>query len=66
MTYASRLRAVADQKGRPNWPNEKKVIPGWLIEKIWLEKLTGGFDCKKSNICQTCFVARSSAGSCNC
>jgi hypothetical protein len=49
--------------------NEKivrKVPPQYILDKIADEKLTGKFNVRKSNVCQSCYVAKSVNGSCNC
>jgi hypothetical protein len=43
-----------------------KKVPGWLLDKIAEEKLTGGYDIRRSNQCPTCFEARSVNGTCAC
>jgi hypothetical protein len=40
--------------------------PGWLLDKLAEEKLTGGFNTRRSNQCETCFTAKSVNGTCNC
>jgi redox-regulated HSP33 family molecular chaperone len=40
--------------------------PQWLLDKIADEKLTGGYNVRKSNICPGCFEAKSVNGSCSC
>lgn len=45
---------------------ESSAVPGWLLDKIAEEKLTGGYDVRRSNVCTDCFVAKSKNGSCNC
>jgi hypothetical protein len=44
----------------------KKNIPFFLIDKIADEKLTGRYNTKKSNLCDSCFTYKSKNGSCNC
>jgi hypothetical protein len=40
--------------------------PMWVLDKLAEEKLTGGFDTGRGNICPRCYMARCSNGSCNC
>jgi hypothetical protein len=40
--------------------------PGWLLDKIADEKLTGRFNVRRSNICPECHEARSVNGTCYC
>lgn len=41
-------------------------LPGWMLDRIAEQKLTGGYDTKPSNICDRCHLARSRNGSCGC
>jgi hypothetical protein len=41
-------------------------IPSYLLDKAADEKLTGGFNTKRNNICAECFQARSTNGKCGC
>lgn len=38
--------------------------PGWLLDKIAEEKRTGGYNVKKSNICDTHNIVRTANGTC--
>jgi hypothetical protein len=41
-------------------------VPGWLLDKIADQKLTGGFNVRRSNQCPNCFEVRSANGTCSC
>lgn len=60
--YSARQAMLYEQCGCDSKPS----VPGWLIDKLAEQKLTGGFNTRRSNICTKCFVARSANGSCNC
>lgn len=67
-TYGARLRARLD----PKHPcNQSFNQPAFRMseeaeEEIFQEKLTGGYNTKRSNRCERCFTAKSANGSCNC
>ena len=44
----------------------RQSVPGWLLDKIAEEKLTGNFNVRRSNQCLTCFQAKSVNGTCAC
>jgi hypothetical protein len=44
----------------------KKVFPGAILDIIEDQKLSGGFNTKRSNQCQTCFQVKSVNGACAC
>lgn len=46
--------------------DKHKVPPSWLLDKLADEKLSGGYNTKRSNVCVSCFVARSSNDTCMC
>ena len=46
--------------------DSKSSVPGWLLDKIAEEKLTGRYNTKRSNICSNCFTAKSVNGTCGC
>lgn len=45
---------------------KRSMPPQWALDKAADEKLTGNFNTRKSNICGTCFEAKSVNGSCGC
>lgn len=51
---------------RNNPPREHAAPPGWLMDKWAEEKLTGGYNVKRSNICDRCWMAKSANGTCSC
>ena len=40
--------------------------PQWVLDRLADEKFTGKFDVSRSNMCQTCFCAKSVNGTCFC
>jgi hypothetical protein len=44
--------------------NTSDPIPGWLIDVIADEKLKAGWNTKRSNMCPTHFVAKTTSGVC--
>lgn len=71
-TYGTRLRARTDPQHPcnksfgfkpPNLPDEYKDR---IAEKEFQQKLTGGYNTKRSNRCETCFQCRSANGTCGC
>lgn len=72
-TYAAGLRArQADQANGP-WPKDGRKPPGWLLDRIAEEKLSGGYRTKpnrkgvvRNPICPGCQTARSANGECWC
>ena len=40
--------------------------PGFVLDREAEQKLTGGFNTRRSNRCGTCFTARSANGKCSC
>jgi len=58
---------IAQQRYReiPNWPNDRRKPPEWLLDLIAEEKLKGGYD-KRNKPCKVCFVLKSIDGGCNC
>jgi len=49
-----------------NFPSGRRKIPGWLIEKIAVEKATGGYSNKHNPVCPDCRVRKSNSGDCFC
>lgn len=49
-----------------NFPNGQRQIPGWVLDKIATEKLTGGYSAKRNPMCPTCQVRKSNSGACFC
>lgn len=44
----------------------KPKIPGWLMDKMAEEKLSGGFKTSRKNLCTSCNMYKSSNGTCGC
>jgi hypothetical protein len=63
MTYSSKLRAVLREKGQPGFGAEKSKPPEWLLEKMYNEKLLGGFSKKRT--CSTCNTCLPATGQCD-
>jgi hypothetical protein len=72
-----KISYLKDQKFRPKpvttnmnyvrCPCEPKTnVPGWLLDKIAEERLTGRFNVRKSNLCPGCGEYRSVNGTCSC
>ncbi len=65
-----RIAAHIEEKasrGKTDMFGEKLKGPDWwLIDKIADEKLTGGYNTKKSNCCERCWQFRSTNGKCGC
>jgi len=40
--------------------------PQWVLDRIADETITGKYDVSPSNICPSCFTARSASGTCFC
>lgn len=45
-------------------PPERTMPPGWVLDKIADEKLSGRFDTSRANQCPACFQVRSANGTC--
>lgn len=45
---------------------EGSAPPQWLLDKMAEEKLSGGFNLRKKNLCNGCWQYRSSNGTCGC
>jgi tRNA(Ile2) C34 agmatinyltransferase TiaS len=43
----------------------RKVPPGWLLERIYMETINGGYG-KRNPVCPNCNVRRSNSGDCFC
>lgn len=71
-TYGTRLRARKDPQHPCNKsfghrpPNLPEEYRDRIAEKEFQQKLTGGFNTKKSNRCDTCFQYRSANQTCGC
>lgn len=57
--------ALHQQEREGNFPG-RKVPPGWLLEKIWNEKVSGGYTAKRNPACPICHVRKSNSGDCFC
>lgn len=73
MSYASRLRAEQLNKEIGHWPKDGRVPPGWLLDRIAEEKLSGGYKIRpnrkgvvRNPVCPNCFVAKALNGGCTC
>ena len=40
--------------------------PSWVLDRIADEKRTGGYNTKRSNLCEGCFTYKSDNGACMC
>jgi tRNA(Ile2) C34 agmatinyltransferase TiaS len=49
-----------------NFPNGPRRIPGWILDKIAVEKETAGYSAKKNPVCPECRVRVSNSGACFC
>jgi len=54
MNYES---CLCDSRNKP---------PGWLLDKLAEEKLKGGYNTRKDNLCTGCYQYKSVNGSCGC
>lgn len=48
-----------------NFPNGGRKPPEWLLERIYNEKLTGGYG-KRNPVCPKCRLRKSNTGDCFC
>lgn len=46
--------------------HEGTLPPQWLLDRLAEESITGKYDVSASNICDVCFTARSTSGTCFC
>lgn len=60
-----RLNAEHALASEGNFPSEDRKIPGWLLDKIAEEKLSGGYG-KRNRLCPNCRILKSCSGSCGC
>lgn len=63
---AARAEEKADRGKYDMFDKKRPGLPGWLMDKIAEEKLTGGYDTRKKNLCPNCFTYKSVNGSCGC
>lgn len=62
MLHSDKFTVPDDEDDQP----DRTCPPPWVLDKIADEKLTGGFDMRRSNQCKTCFQARSVNNACGC
>lgn len=65
-TYGAGLRARQRNAAELNFGQRRINLPDEVIEKQFMDKLTGKFNIKKSNKCTDCNTFKSSNGSCLC
>jgi len=46
--------------------NDFRPPPSWVLDRLAEETITGKFDASPSNVCQSCWMARSVNGVCGC
>lgn len=65
-TYGAGLRARQRNQAERNFGQKVVVLPDEVIEKQFMDKLTGRYNIKKSNLCERCFEYKSANGTCSC
>jgi hypothetical protein len=49
-----------------NFPGQDRRPPGWLLERLAEEKLTGGYSNRKNPVCPECHLRKANNRSCGC
>jgi hypothetical protein len=49
-----------------DWPRGRTKPPGWLLDKLAEEKLSGGYKIKRNPVCPDCMIQKSNNGACHC
>lgn len=57
-----RARFIRDEEAR----KDRKKLPSWVLDKIADEKMDGGWDRRRENLCDKCWTYRSRNGKCLC
>ena len=71
MTTTNYVRLMKQSKvQRPDYRTDmfgnKQIVPSHIIDAVAEQKLTQGYNVRRSNLCRECFTYRSVNGQCQC
>jgi len=49
-----------------NFPGKERRLPGWLLERLAEQAMSGGYSNKRNPVCPKCNLRAANNGSCGC